>query len=170
MALIDEARARGDLRRDGAGDRDFRRLGRQHHRRRRRASARARPSSARSRTTTLGRAFAHDIRAAGVAFDDAAGRRRPLDRALLRAGDAGRRAHHEHLSRRRAESASGRHRRRDVAARGRHLSRRLSVGSAARQGGVPQGGEDRARRRRATSRSRCRMRSASTAIAPNSST
>ena len=60
----------------------------------------------------LGRVFAHDIRAAGVTFDDAAGRRRALDRALLRPGHAGRRAHHEHLSRRRAEPASRRHRRR----------------------------------------------------------
>ena len=56
--------------------------------------------------------FRHDIRAAGVAYRDAAGRRRPVDRALLRAGDAGRRAHHEYLSRRRAGSAPGRHRRR----------------------------------------------------------
>ena len=40
----------------------------------------------------------------------AAGHGRPLDRALLHHGDAGRRAHHEHLSRRRAESASGRRR------------------------------------------------------------
>ena len=42
----------------------------------------------------------------------AAGLRRPLDRALLHAGDAGRRAHHEHVSRRRAEPASRRYRRR----------------------------------------------------------
>ena len=37
---------------------------------------------------------------------------RAFDRALLRAGDAGRRAHHEHLSRRRAGSAPERYRRR----------------------------------------------------------
>ena len=37
---------------------------------------------------------------------------RSIDRALLRAGHAGRRAHHEHLSRRRAGPASERHRRR----------------------------------------------------------
>ena len=61
----------------------------------------------------LGRAFGHDIRAAGVGFRHRAGRRRPVDRALLRAGDAGRRAHHEHVSRRRAGSASARYRRRD---------------------------------------------------------
>ena len=41
----------------------------------------------------LGRAFAHDIRAAGVAFDTRAGLRRAVDRALLHHGDAGRRAH-----------------------------------------------------------------------------
>ena len=41
----------------------------------------------------------------------AAGVGRALDRALLCAGDARRRAHHEHLSRRRAGSASRRHRR-----------------------------------------------------------
>ena len=60
----------------------------------------------------LGRAFAHDIRAAGVAFATPPASDGAVDRALLRAGDAGRRAHHEHLSRRRAGSASGRHRRR----------------------------------------------------------
>ena len=115
----------------------------------------------------LGRVFAHDIRAAGVAFDDAARLGRPVDRALLRAGDARRRAHHEHLSRRRAGPASERHRRRRHRRRRDHLSRGLSVGPAARQGGVPQGREDRARRRPRSSRSRCRTRSASTAIAPS---
>ena len=58
----------------------------------------------------LGQAFAHDIRAAGVAFDTQPAEGRPVDRVLLRHGDAGRRAHHEHLSRRRAESVSGRRR------------------------------------------------------------
>ena len=42
----------------------------------------------------------------------AAGVRRALDRALLHPGDAGRRAHHEHLSRRRAGPAPDRRRRR----------------------------------------------------------
>ena len=88
----------------------------------------------------LGKAFAHDIRAAGVAFDDAARDRRALDRALLHPGDAGRRAHHEHLSRRRAGPAPDDVDAEQIAAAGDHLSRRLSVGSAARQGGVPQGG------------------------------
>ena len=59
----------------------------------------------------LGRAFAHDIRAARVAFDTKPAERRPLDRALLHHGDAGRRAHHEHVSRRGAGSQTRRHRR-----------------------------------------------------------
>ena len=54
----------------------------------------------------VGRIFRHDITKAGVTFDTKAGDGRPGDRALLHHGDAGRRAHHEHLSRRRAESAS----------------------------------------------------------------
>ena len=45
--------------------------------------------------------------------------RRPVDRALLHHGDAGRRAHHEHLSRRRAGPASERHRCRRDRRRGR---------------------------------------------------
>ena len=52
MALIDEARAAGDLRGHGAGDRKLRRLGRQYHRRRRELRRAAPPSSARSRTTS----------------------------------------------------------------------------------------------------------------------
>ena len=95
----------------------------------------------------LGQAFASDIRKAGVAFDTPPAKDGPVDRVLLRDGDAGRRAHHEHLSRRGAESLSGRRRcRRDRGVR-LHLPRGLSVGSAARQGGVPQGRHDRARGR-----------------------
>ena len=59
----------------------------------------------------LGRAFSHDIRAAGVAFTTPP-RRRGLDRALLCAGDAGWRAHHEYVSWRRAGPASVGYRRR----------------------------------------------------------
>ena len=92
----------------------------------------------------LGRAFAHDIRAARVGFDTPPASDGPLDRALLHHGDAGRRAHHEYVSRRRAGSASERHRRGDGRGLGRHLPRRLSVGSAARQGSLRQGGGDRA--------------------------
>ena len=57
-----------------------------------------------------------------------------------------------------------------IASAARHLSRRLSVGSAAGQGSLRQGGGDRAQGTGGASRSRCRMPSASTAIAPNSST
>ena len=46
----------------------------------------------------LGHTFAHDIRAASVAFDTKPANSGPFDRALLYHGDAGRRAHHEHLS------------------------------------------------------------------------
>ena len=88
----------------------------------------------------LGRVFIHDIRAAGVSFHTEPARSRALDRALLHHGDAGRRAHHEHLSRRRAGSETRRHRRGGDLVRRRHLSRRLSVGSAAGQGGLRQGG------------------------------
>ena len=82
----------------------------------------------------LGRAFAHDIRAAGVAFRHRRRSDGPSTGALLRAGDAGRRAHHEHVSRRRAGPASERYRRGMIAASAITLSRRLSVGSEARQG------------------------------------
>ena len=148
MALIDEPRAAVDLRRDGPGGGDFRRLGRQHHRRRRglrRARGLRRQGQGRRARPRL--RPRHPRRRRHVRH--AAGRRRPVDRALLRDGDAGRRAHHEHLSRRRAGSASGRRRCRHDRGVGHHLSRGLSVGSAARQGGVPQGRQDRARRRRA---------------------
>ena len=50
----------------------------------------------------IGGLYTHDIRAAGVAFETKAAERRPRHRLLLHPGDAGRRAHHEHLSRRRA--------------------------------------------------------------------
>ena len=137
MALIDEARAAAHLRGHGAGDRKSRAARPPTPSSASRASARARPSSARSRTTSSAASSRHDIRAAGVAFDTQAGRRRPVDRALLHPGDAGRRAHHEHLSRRRAGSAPQRHRRGGVADAGDHLSRRLSVGSAAGEGSLP---------------------------------
>ena len=146
MALIDEARAQSDLRGDGAGGGKFGRLGRQHHRRRRQLrrarglrrqgqGRRARPHL-RPRHPRRRRRLRH---AAGVG--------RSVDRALLHHGDAGRRAHHEHLSRRRAGPASGRHRRGAGGERRGHLSRRLSVGSAAGQGSLRQGRGDRARGR-----------------------
>jgi adenosine kinase len=58
----------------------------------------------------IGKLYTHDIRAAGVAYRDQAGGRRSRHRLLLHPGDAGRRAHHEHLSRRRAGSDGRRHR------------------------------------------------------------
>ena len=117
----------------------------------------------------LGQAFASDIRKAGVAFDTPPAKDGPSTACCYVHGDAGRRAHHEHLARRRAESLSGRRRCRHDRGVGHHLSRGLSVGSAARQGGVPQGRQDRARRRPQGGADACRMRSASAAIAPSSS-
>ena len=60
----------------------------------------------------IGRLYTHDIRAAGVAFETTAGGGRPGHRLLLHPGDAGRRAHHEHLSRRGAGPRPRRYRRR----------------------------------------------------------
>ncbi len=68
MALIDEARAARDLRGDGAGDRDFRRLGRQYHRGRgelRRARGLCRQGEGRRARPHL----PHDIAKTGVSFD-----------------------------------------------------------------------------------------------------
>ena len=48
----------------------------------------------------FGGIFRHDIRSLGVAYDTSARGGRGADRALPHPGDAGRRAHHEHLSRR----------------------------------------------------------------------
>ena len=52
----------------------------------------------------IGDLYAHDIRAAGVAFDTTAASDGPATGCSYHPGDAGRRAHHEHLSRRRAGS------------------------------------------------------------------
>ena len=92
----------------------------------------------------LGRAFGHDIRAARVTFDTKPASAGPLDRALLHHGDAGRRAHHEHFSRRGAGFEAGRHRRRNNRQRRGGLSRGLFVGSAAGQGSFRESGGDRA--------------------------
>ena len=64
----------------------------------------------------IGKLYSHDIRAAGAAFETQAGRRWSRYRLLLHPGDAGRRAHHEHLSRRGAGSDLSRHRSEQVAA------------------------------------------------------
>ena len=100
MQLIDEAQAARDLRRHGAGGGGVRRLGREHHRRsgepRRARGLRRQGQGRRARPRLRPR---HPRRRRFLR--DAAGLGRPIDRALLRAGDARRRAHHEHLSRRR---------------------------------------------------------------------
>ena len=71
------------------------------------------------RDDQIGRLYTHDIRAAGVAFETRPASRRPRHRLFLHPGDAGRRAHHEHLSRRGAGAEPFRYRRR----RGRGLQR-----------------------------------------------
>ena len=58
----------------------------------------------------IGKLYAHDIRAAGAAYETAPASGGPATALLLHPGDAGRRAHHEHLSRRRAGSDPCRHR------------------------------------------------------------
>ena len=58
----------------------------------------------------LGRVFAHDIRAAGVAFYTPPAFDGPSTARCYVLVTPGRRAHHEHLSRRRAGSASQRYR------------------------------------------------------------
>ena len=95
----------------------------------------------------IGSLYTHDIRAAGAAFETKAAAKRPRHRLLLHPGDAGRRAHHEHLSRRRAGSDARGHRRSADRGLPHRLSRRLSLGSEERQGSLRQGRGHRARRR-----------------------
>ena len=71
------------------------------------------------RDDQIGRLYSHDIRAAHVAFETRPALGWPCHRLLLYSGDAGWRAHHEHLSRRGAGTDARRHRRRA----GRGLSR-----------------------------------------------
>ena len=167
MALIDEAARAG---------RSTRQWARRSRRRAARpptpssaspSSVRARPIIGKVKDDELGRTIrARHPRRRGRPIDDAAGRRRSRrPRCCYVLVTPGRRAHHEHLSRRGAGSA-----RRPtstptlVAASAIALSRRLFVGSEKRQGRVRQG-----RRRSRTTPSRtggadaCRMRSASTA-------
>ena len=146
MQLIDEAQAVGDLRCHGTGGGGVRRLGSKHHR------GRGEPRRPRGlHRQDQGRRSRPRVRArhprCGRRLRNAARLGRAIDRALLRAGHAGRRAHHEHVSRRRPGPASERHRCRRRRRRPDHLSRGLPVGSAAREGGLPQGGKDRPRRR-----------------------
>ncbi len=117
----------------------------------------------------LGRAFAHDIRAAGVAFDTPPAADGPSTaRCYVMVTPDGERTMNTFLGA--AQDLHPADVDPDTVGGGRHhLSRGLSVGPAARQGRVPQGRDHRARRQAARWRSRCRMRSASTAIAPSSS-
>ena len=73
----------------------------------------------------------------------APGRGRAGDRPLLRLCDAGRRAHDEHLSGREHLSFAARRRRGAGARLAHHLSRRLHVGPAGGEVGVPEGGRNR---------------------------
>ncbi len=84
----------------------------------------------------LGRFFRHDMQALGIHFPTAAARRRHADGALDDPDHAGRRAHHEHQSRRLPGADPGRHRPCHRRRRGDHLPRRLSLGSAEGEGGL----------------------------------
>ena len=90
----------------------------------------------------LGRTFAHDIRAAGVAFDTPPASDGPSTaRCYIMVTPDGERTMNTYLG-----AAQDLHPN-DIDARAGgerrgHLSRRLSVGSAARQGSLPQGGGD----------------------------
>ena len=95
----------------------------------------------------LGQAFAHDIRAAGVAFDTPPAKDGPSTACCyVMVTPDGERTMNTYLGAAQnlypADVDAG-----TIAALRHHLSRGLSVGSAARQGGVPQGRQDRARRR-----------------------
>ena len=95
----------------------------------------------------FGRTFAHDIRAAGVAFDTPPASDGPSTaRCYILVTPDGERTMNTFLGA--AQDLHPNDIDPDAIAAARdHLSRRLSVGSAARQGGLPQGGEDRAWRR-----------------------
>ena len=136
----------GDLRRHGAGHGNVGRLGRQHHRRHRqfwRPHSLCRKSPRRPDRPSL---YPRHPRRRRRLRNNTRGRR-PRHRLLLHPGDAGRRAHHEHISRRRAGSEAGRHRRRADRGLRHRLSRRLSLGSRKRQGSVCQSRHHRSRRR-----------------------
>ena len=169
MSLIDEAPCRCDLQGDGAGGGNFRRLGGQYDRRCRRLRRARRVCRQGEERSARRRLQPRHPRGEGRLRNQVR-HRRSGDGLQLHPGDAGWRAHHEHLSRRCAESSSRRHRcgadRRVVD----HLSRRLSLGSEGCEGCVREGVVVRARRGPHASHSRCRMRSASAAIAANFST
>ena len=92
----------------------------------------------------VGRIFRHDITKAGVTFETKAAEDGPATaRCYIMVTPDGERTMNT-FSRRRAESASERHRRKRYRRCRDHLSRRLSVGSEGRERSVPESGEDRA--------------------------
>ena len=115
----------------------------------------------------LGRAFTHDIRAAGVAFTTPpAADGASTARCYVLVTPDGERTMNTYLGA--AQDLHPADIDADLVAGERHpLSRRLSVGSEGRQGCVPQGGEDRAPGRAHGGAHARRMRSASTAGAPS---
>ncbi len=115
------------------------------------------------RDDQLGKIFAHDLASLGVAFKTPPLDKRPAHRALPDPGHARRAAHHEHLPRRLRRAGAGGRRRRSHRRGAGHVSRGLSVRSAARQGGLPQGGRARPRMPAARWRCRCPTPSASSA-------
>ena len=125
----------------------LRRLRRQHHGRHRFAR-RARRVHRQGAPDELGDVFRHDIRAIGVRFDVDSGAPDGLPhRPLPDLRHARRAAHDADVSSARAWSCSRRCRRRSRRERAGHVPRGLSLGSARREAGVPQGGDDRAWRR-----------------------
>ena len=94
----------------------------------------------------LGKAFAHDIRATGVAFDTPPATDGPSTaRCYMLVTPDGERTMNTYLGA--AQNLIPPTSTRADRCGRRHLSRGLSVGPAAGQGGLPQGGDDRARRR-----------------------
>ena len=92
----------------------------------------------------LGRAYSHDIRAAGVSFATKPAVAGPsTGRCYVLVTPDGERTMNTYLGAAQ-DLQPRRYRRRDSRGERRHLSRRLSVGSEERQGRVSQGGEDRA--------------------------
>ena len=104
------------------------------------------------RDDQLGEVFRHDMRRNGVRFETPPADGRPgTARCLILVTPDAQRTMNTY-PRRLRRARPERHRRRADASGAGHLSRRLSVRSAAREGGVPQGRRGRARGRPARSR------------------
>ena len=163
------AARRGDLCLDGSRDRNLGRIGREHDRGRR--ELRREGGLRRQGEERHARQGVHARHSCdGRRVHHPGGGRRSLDRALLRAGDAGWRAHHEHLSGRRAEPHAGRHRR-DSRSHPRAGSISRAICGIRRTRRKPSARPRASRTARAArSRLRCRTRFASGAIATSSST